>query len=110
VSEGGGKVVEELLQVGVVLLVPLAWVKRLCNSKATARPSGGGNGAHRRRGPAIPVEEIGIGLLGELWWVAGVLFVLGIREGEQRWWLSTVARDGGGSGERLSSGEEDVVD
>jgi hypothetical protein len=35
-------------------------------------------------------------LLGELRWVAGVLFVLGIRDGEQWWRLSTVARDGGG--------------
>jgi hypothetical protein len=34
------EVVEELLQVGVVLLVPLAGVKRLYNGGATARPSG----------------------------------------------------------------------
>jgi hypothetical protein len=40
VSEDGGKVVEELLQVGVVLLVPLAGVERLCDGRVTARPSG----------------------------------------------------------------------
>jgi hypothetical protein len=58
--------------------------------------AGGGTRARRRRGPAIPVEEIGIGLLGELRWVAGVLFVLWIGDGEQRWRLSTVSRSRGG--------------
>jgi hypothetical protein len=58
--------------------------------------AGGGTGARRRRGPSIPVEEIGIGLLGELRWVAGVLFVLWIGDGEQQWRLSTVSRGRGG--------------
>jgi hypothetical protein len=40
--EGGREVVEELLQVGVVLLVPLVGVKRFCTGGSTARPSGGG--------------------------------------------------------------------
>jgi hypothetical protein len=40
VLEGGGEVARELLQVGVVLLVPLVAVKRLYNSGATARLSG----------------------------------------------------------------------
>jgi hypothetical protein len=35
--EGGGEVVKELLQVGVVLLVPLIGVKRLGSSGSTAR-------------------------------------------------------------------------
>jgi hypothetical protein len=38
--EGGGEVVEEPLQVGVVLLVPLVGVKRPCTSGSTARPNG----------------------------------------------------------------------
>jgi hypothetical protein len=50
VLEGGGGVARELLRVGVVLLVPLAGVKRLCNGGATARPSGGGTGAPWRCG------------------------------------------------------------
>jgi hypothetical protein len=40
VPEGGGKVVEELLQVGVVLLVPLVGVKMPCTSGSTVRPNG----------------------------------------------------------------------
>jgi hypothetical protein len=43
---------------------------------------GGGTGAHRRCGPAIPVEEYGIDLLTELRWVTAVLFVLWIGDGE----------------------------
>jgi hypothetical protein len=39
--EGGGEVIEELLQVGVVLLVPLVGVKRPFTGGSTARPSGG---------------------------------------------------------------------
>jgi hypothetical protein len=58
--------------------------------------AGGGTGACWRRGLAIPVEEIGIGLLSELRWVTGVLFVLWIGNGEQRWRLSTVSRSRGG--------------
>jgi hypothetical protein len=38
--EGGGEVVEELLRVGVVLLVLVAGVRGLCNCGATARPNG----------------------------------------------------------------------
>jgi hypothetical protein len=58
--------------------------------------AGGGTGARRRCGPAIPVEEIGIDSLGELRWVVAVLFVLWIGDGEQRWRLSTVSRSRGG--------------
>jgi hypothetical protein len=50
VPEGGGEVARELLRVGVELPVPLAGVKRLCNGRATARPSGGGTEARRRYG------------------------------------------------------------
>jgi hypothetical protein len=38
--EEGGEVVEELLRVGVVLLVLVARVRGLCNSGATARLNG----------------------------------------------------------------------
>jgi hypothetical protein len=48
--KGGGEVVEELLQVGVVLLVPMAGVRGLGNGGATARPSFGGTKACRRCG------------------------------------------------------------
>jgi hypothetical protein len=42
VPEGGEEVARKLLRVDVLLLVPLAGVKRLCISGSTARPSGGG--------------------------------------------------------------------
>jgi hypothetical protein len=50
VPGGGRGVARELLRVSVVLLVPLARVKQLCNGGATARPSGGGTGARRHYG------------------------------------------------------------
>jgi hypothetical protein len=37
--EVGGEVVEELVQVGVVLLVPLVGVKGPCTGESTARPN-----------------------------------------------------------------------
>jgi hypothetical protein len=40
--ESGGEVVEELLQVGVVLLVPLVEAEGLCGDVSMVRPSGGG--------------------------------------------------------------------
>jgi hypothetical protein len=43
--------------------------------------AGDGTGARWHCGSAIPVEEIGIGLLGEIRWVAVVLFVLWIGMG-----------------------------
>jgi hypothetical protein len=62
----------------------------------------------RHCGPAIPVKETGIGSLGELWWVAGVLFVLRIRNGEQWWRLSTVGSGGGeGPVKGVSSGKRE---
>jgi hypothetical protein len=42
------------------------------------------------------VEEIGIGLLGELRWIMGVMIALRIEDGERSWELPTVSRDGGG--------------
>jgi hypothetical protein len=48
--KGGGKVVEELLQIGVVLLVPLARVRRLCFSGSTGGRAAAKLGAHRRYG------------------------------------------------------------
>jgi hypothetical protein len=50
VPGGGRGVARELLRGSVVLLVHLAGVKQLYNGGATARPSGGGTGAHRRCG------------------------------------------------------------
>jgi hypothetical protein len=40
--ESGGEVVEELLQVGAVMLVPLVEAEGLCGDVSTVRPSGGG--------------------------------------------------------------------
>jgi hypothetical protein len=48
--EGGGEVVEELLQIGVVLLVPLAGVERLCVSRSIGGRAAAELGAHRRCG------------------------------------------------------------
>jgi hypothetical protein len=42
VSEGSEEAARKLLRVDVVLLVPLAGVKRLCIGRSTVRPSGGG--------------------------------------------------------------------
>jgi hypothetical protein len=42
VPEGGEEAARNLLRVDVVLLVPLAGVKRLCIGGSTARPSGSG--------------------------------------------------------------------
>jgi hypothetical protein len=44
----------------------------------------------------ILVEELAIGLLSELQWFVGMLFVLQIGRGKQWWGLPTVSRDGGG--------------
>jgi hypothetical protein len=44
--EGGGKVVEELLRVSVVLLVPLAGVRQLCIGKSTGGRAAAELGAH----------------------------------------------------------------
>jgi hypothetical protein len=92
VPEGGGEVARELLQVGVVLLVLLVGSRGSATAGRRRGQTGGGTGARRRRGLAIPVEEIEIGLLGELRWVVRVLFVLRIGDGDQQWRLSTVSR------------------
>jgi hypothetical protein len=42
VSEGSKEATRKLLRVDVVLLVPLAGLKKLCIGRSTARPSGGG--------------------------------------------------------------------
>jgi hypothetical protein len=57
VPEGSGEVARELLQVGVVLLVPLAGVKRLCNGGAMATPSGGETEACRAVGDGGRARE-----------------------------------------------------
>jgi hypothetical protein len=53
--------------------------------------------ARRRCSLVILVEELAIGLLSELQWFVGMLFVLRIGRGKQRWGLPTVRRDGGGN-------------
>jgi hypothetical protein len=52
-------------------------------------------GARWRCGPALLVEETGIGSLSELQWVMAVLLVLWIGDGERRWGLPTVSRSNG---------------
>jgi hypothetical protein len=47
---GGGEVVEELLHVGVVLLVPLAGMERLCTGGSTGSRAAAEREAHRRCG------------------------------------------------------------
>jgi hypothetical protein len=42
VLEGSKEAARKLLRVDVLLLVPLAGVKKLCIGRSTARPSGGG--------------------------------------------------------------------
>jgi hypothetical protein len=48
--EGGGEVVEELLHAGVVLLVPLAGMERLCIGGSTGSRAVAERKAHRRCG------------------------------------------------------------
>jgi hypothetical protein len=48
--EGGGEVVKEPLQFGVVMLVPLVGVKRPYTSGSTARPNGRLDCGERRSG------------------------------------------------------------
>jgi hypothetical protein len=48
--EGGGEVVEELLQIGVVLLVPLAGMGWLCVGGSTGGRAAAELGAHPRGG------------------------------------------------------------
>jgi hypothetical protein len=48
--EGGGEVVEELLHVGVLLLVPLMGMERLCTGGSTGSRAAAELEAHRRYG------------------------------------------------------------
>jgi hypothetical protein len=73
VPEDGGKVVEELLQVGVVLLVPLAEVGRLCVGGSIGGRAAAERVAHRRCGEQHSVRENGIGWVNELQGVTVVL-------------------------------------
>jgi hypothetical protein len=79
----------------VVLLVPLVGVERSCIGGSMGGRAAEEEGARRRCGPAVLVEETGIGSLGELWWVTAVLLVLWIGDGERRWGLPTVSRSRG---------------
>jgi hypothetical protein len=49
-TEGGGEVVEELLHVGVVLMVPLAGMERLGSGGSTGSRAAAEREAHRRCG------------------------------------------------------------
>jgi hypothetical protein len=97
-SEGGAG---SLQGDDVVLLVPSVGVKRPCTGGSTGGRAAAELGLRRHCGPAIPVKETGIGSLGELRRVAGVLFVLRIGNGEQRWWRR--------SGEGGELGEEGML-
>jgi hypothetical protein len=61
-------------------------------------------GAHRRCGLVILVEELAIGLLSELQWLVGMLFMLRIGRGKQWWRLTMVSRGRGGG--PLSGGDQ----
>jgi hypothetical protein len=67
----------------VVLLVPLVGVERSCIGGSTGGRAAAEEGARRHCGPAVLVEETGIGSLGELRWVTAVLLVLWIGDGER---------------------------
>jgi hypothetical protein len=94
-TEGGEGGAESLQEDDVVLLVPLVGVERPCTGGSTEGRAAAEEGARRRRGPVIPVEELEIGWLGELRWVVRVLFVLRIGGGERWWGLPTVSRSRG---------------
>jgi hypothetical protein len=94
-TEGGEGGARSLQGDDVVLLVPLVGVERPCTGSSTESRAAAEGGARRHRGPAIPVEELEIGWLGELRWVVRVLFVLRIGGGERRWGLPTVSRSCG---------------
>jgi hypothetical protein len=94
-TEGGEGGAGSLQVDDVVLLVPLVREERSCTGGSTESRAAAEEGARRRRGPAIPVEELEIGWLGELRWVVRVLFVLQIGGGEWRWGLPTVSRSRG---------------
>jgi hypothetical protein len=60
-------------------------------------------GARRRCGPAVLVEEMEIGFLCELLWVMAMLLMHWIGVWGSWWWLSTMTRDGGGG--RVKGGD-----
>jgi hypothetical protein len=62
--------------------VPWVGVERSCTGGSTGGRAAAEEKARRRCGPAVLVEETEIGLLGELRWIVGMLFVLRIRDGE----------------------------
>jgi hypothetical protein len=86
VSEGSEEAARKLLRVDVVLLVPLAGVKRLCIGGSTARPSGGG----ALSSPALRETVFGRGRM--------KLVGLGNTSGSQRCSNSTGSGLGGGVG------------
>jgi hypothetical protein len=81
-TEGGDGGAGSLQGDDVVLLMPWVGVERLCTSGSAGGQAAVEQGACRRCGPAIPVDELGIGLLSELRWIVGELFVLRVEDGE----------------------------
>jgi hypothetical protein len=65
----------------VVLMVPLIGAKRFCIGGSTGAERRRRKGAHRRCGPAVLVEETGIGSLDELRWIVGCCSCFGSRMG-----------------------------
>jgi hypothetical protein len=82
VTEGGDEGAGSLQVDDVVLLVPWVGVVRSCTGGSTGGRAAAEEKARRRCGPAVLVEETEIGLLGELRWIVGMLFVLRIGDGE----------------------------
>jgi hypothetical protein len=75
VTEGGEGGVESLPEDDVVLMMPSVGVGRFCTSGSARGRAAAEERARRRCGPAVLVEETGIGLLGELRWVMAMLLV-----------------------------------
>jgi hypothetical protein len=84
VPEGGGEVVEKLLRGDVVLTRCSAGARRGRINRSTTKPSGGGARVRRRCGPVVLVLRSEFGWVGEYQRTTGMLFVLGIEDGEWR--------------------------
>jgi hypothetical protein len=65
-TEGGEGGVGSLQEDDVVLMMPLVGVERLCTDGSAGGRAAAEERARRRCGPAVLVEETGIGSLGEL--------------------------------------------
>jgi hypothetical protein len=95
-TEGGEGGVGSLQEDDVVLMMPLVGVERLCTGRSAGGRAAVEERARRRCGPAVLVEETGIGSLGELQWVTAMLLLHWIGDSGTAVGLLTVTRDGGG--------------